>query len=608
MRATEADRRTGGTSGIVVVSGLGGVGKTQLVAQWVARALEQSYPGGHLYVDLEVGRRDGAVDVSGVVAGFLRSLGVHPEFIPSSLGERTALFRSVTAGRDTLVVADNARQAAEVRPLIPSAGLLVATSRSSLPALSMDGAVRITLNPLDERAGVEFVHSWRVADADGAAAALVRLCGGLPLALRAVGEWLARRSHLGLNDAVRALGASGLPHLEDGTTSVNTVLGMAYMSLPDHTRRLYQLFGWLPGTTVTGSLVAAAGVPDADDAMGDLLTAHLAVIVESSDRPRRLQLHDVVRAHAREVVRELPDAERAAALRAVADFYTAAVAHADTLVLGPGRFRLQAPPARALEELFLEEELFTDSADALEWLDAERGNLLALLRVASEERWYQTVWQLCESLWALYHSRKHHLDSIEAHRLGIEAAQWAGRGDVEVRMRNQLARAYHGLGAYDEARQELAAAEELLDTVADARLSGVIWETQGLVALATECPADARELFTQALQANSAANDRHGVVVQTYNIGQALLAEERWQQALDVLGEARATAVDSDPSGAFARPREILVPRCWLPVSTRLRLSYGCVALCSKLARRGPGVCRSRLSTLWFWARPSICG
>ena len=53
---------------------------------------ERSYPGGHLYVDLEVGRRDGAVDVSGVLAGFLRSLGVHPEFIPADLGERTALF------------------------------------------------------------------------------------------------------------------------------------------------------------------------------------------------------------------------------------------------------------------------------------------------------------------------------------------------------------------------------------------------------------------------------------------------------------------------------------------------------------------------------------
>ncbi|WP_343245710.1 tetratricopeptide repeat protein [Streptomyces sp. SID4985] len=554
LKATESDRRAGRTtSRIVVVSGLGGMGKTQLVAQWAAGELEQSYPGGHLYADLEEGRRDGAVDVSGVVAGFLRSLGVHPEFIPAGLGERTALFRSITAGRDTLVVVDNARQAAEVRPLVPGAGLLVATSRNALSALSMDGAVHIVLGPLDERAGVEFVQSWRVTDPDGAAAVLVRLCGGLPLALRAVGEWLARRPHLGLNDAVRALGTDGLPRLEDGTTSVNAVLDMAYQSLPDPTRRLYRLFGWLPGTTVTSSVVTAAGVPDADAAMGDLLTANLAVLVESADRPRRLRLHDMVRAHAREVVREIPDAERDAALRAVADFCTAVVAHADIRVLGPGRFRLQAPPTRTLEELCPHEELFTNGAEALEWLDAERGNLLALLRIAFEAQWYDTVWQLCESLWALYHSRKHHADSIEAHRMGIEAAQWAGRADVEMRMRNQLARAYYELGRYDEATRELDAAGELLDSAADARLSGMIWETQALVALAAKRPDDARTLFTRALEANEATGDRHGVIVQTYNVAQALLAGEHWQEAFETASEAAAMAVESGDDAMLPR-------------------------------------------------------
>ncbi|MFF0711338.1 hypothetical protein ACWEVM_07415 [Streptomyces bauhiniae] len=550
LRAAERDR---GAGRIIVVSGLGGMGKTQLVAHWAARVLEQSFPGGHLYADLEEVRRDGAVDVGGVVAGFLRSLGVHPEFIPAALGERTALFRSVTASRDTLVVIDNARQAAEVRPLVPATGLLVVTSRTRLPALSMDGAVQIALDPLGPGAGTELVHSWRVADPDGSAAALVRLCGGLPLALRAVGEWLARRPHLGLNDAVRALDADGLPRLEDGTTSVNTVLDMAYMSLPAPTRRLYRLFGWLPGTTVTGGLVTAAGVPDADEAMGDLLTANVAILVESADRPRRLRLHDVVRAHAREVVRELGEAERDAVLRAVTDFYVAAVAHADIRVLGAGRFRLQPPPARPLDELCAHETLFTNGAEALEWLDAERGNLLALLRVATEERWYDAVWQLCESLWPLYHSRKHHADSVDAHRMGIEAAQWTGRTDVEIRMRNQLARAYYGLGSYDEATQELDAAGELLGSVTDTRLSGMIWETQGLVALAARRPEDAHALFARALEANAARNDGHGVIVQTYNVAQALLAGGRTQEALDAAGRAAALAVESGDEAMLPR-------------------------------------------------------
>lgn len=554
LQSIAAALRMSHAPGIVVLSGLGGVGKTQLVAQWAARVLEPSYPGGHLYADLEEGRRDGATDVSGVLAVFLRSLGVHPDFVPAQLGERTALFRSVTAGRNTLVVVDNARQAAEVRPLVPATGLLVATSRAGLPGLAMDGAVAIALEPLDERAGVELVHSWHgVTDPDGAAEALVRLCSGLPLALRAVGEWLARRPHLGLNDAVRALGVEGLPRSEDGTTSLDTVLDMAYEGLSDRARQLYRLFGCLPGTTATADLAAAAGVQAVEEAAGELLTAHLAVVVGSQDGPRRFRPHDVVRAHTRQVASALPEADRRAVLRAVADFYTAAVAHADVLVLGAGRFRLQEPPTRSVAELSTGERMFTDGADALEWLDAERGNLLTLLRAAADERWDGTVWRLCESLWALYDGRRHHLDSVEAHSLGIEAARRCGRADVEVRMYNQLARAHYGLGSFEEAGNVLASAEPLLDKVADARLKGMIRETQGLVALASGAPEDAYALFAQALDANSATRDTHGMVVQSYNIAQALLAAGRAQDALDVLTEARVTAVDSGDDGMLPR-------------------------------------------------------
>ncbi|MFG2785138.1 hypothetical protein ACGFY7_45930 [Streptomyces prunicolor] len=554
LQSVAAALRTSRAPGIVVLSGLGGVGKTQLVAQWAARVLEPSYPGGHLYADLEEGRRDGASDVGGVLAGFLRSLGVHPDFVPGELGERTALFRSVTAGRNTLVVVDNARQAAEVRPLVPATGLLVVTSRTGLPGLVMDGAVAIALEPLDERAGVELVRSWHdVTDSGGAAEALVRLCGGLPLALRAVGEWLVRRPHLGLKDAVRALGVDGLPRSEDGTTSLDTVLEMAYEGLSDQARQLYRLFGCLPGTTATADLAAAAGVPAVEEAAGELLTAHLAVVVGAQDGPRRFRPHDVVRAHTRRVASVLPEADRRAVLRAVADFYVAAVAHADVLVLGAGRFRLQELPVRSVEELSTGERMFTDRAEALDWLDAERGNLLALLRAAADERWDETVWRLCESLWALYDGRKHHLDSVEAHGLGIEAARRCGRADVEVRMRNQLARAHYGLGSFEEARNALAAAEPLLDKIADARLRGMIRETQGLVALASGAPEDAYALFAQALEANSARQDTHGVVVQSYNIAQSLLAAGRAQDALDVLSEARVTAVDTGDDGMLPR-------------------------------------------------------
>ncbi|MFM9445532.1 NB-ARC domain-containing protein [Streptomyces acidiscabies] len=553
-RTAELDRldsvaralRTARTPGVVVLTGLGGVGKTALVARWAAGAPD--YPGGHLYVNLAGRRQDGAVDVGDVLARFLRGLGVHPDFVPAEVGERAALFRSITARQDTLVVVDNVWQAAEIRPLVPASGLLVATSRTRLSGLARDGAVLIDLDPLDETAGVELVHRWRDTDADGAAAELVRFCGGLPLALGVVGDWLDEHSHLGLSDAVAELCAG-----EGGIEAVATVLDMMYGSLPESARLLYRLFGLLPGTTATGSLATAAGVPEARRAVARLISARSAEVVESLDRPVRFQLHDVARPHARKVAQELPEAERTAVLRDVAAYYVEAAAHADVHVLGAGRFRLQSPPRRSLAELSGGEVLFTDKAEAIEWLDAERGNLLALLRTAAEQRWDDTVWQLCESLWALYHSRKHHLESIEAHTLGIEAARRCGRADAEIRMRNQLARAHYELGAYDEAHQVLDAAGELLDRVTDARLSGVLWETRGLVFLAEGAYEDAHALFLKALEANASRNDTHGIVVQSYNVGQALLAAGRAQEALGVLDEARATAVDENNTGMLLR-------------------------------------------------------
>ncbi|MHC5903900.1 NB-ARC domain-containing protein [Streptomyces sp. S6] len=541
--------RAAGVPGVVALSGLGGVGKTALVARWAARALDR-YPGGHLYVNLAVRRRDGAVDLSDVLAGFLRALGMHPDYIPDQPDERAALFRSLTARRDTLVVVDNVWQAPEIRALVPASGLLVATSRTRLSGLARDGAVHIDIPPLEVAAGVELVHQWRESDldSDDAAAELVRLCGGLPLALGSVGDWLSAHSHLDMSDAVAELAAD-----EDGIEALTMVLDMAYRALPEPARRLYQLLGLLPGTTATTALAAAAGVPAVDEAVGRLLSAHVAEVAELPDRPPHFKLHDVARPHASKVAQELPDADRTALLRAVADFYVDVCMHAASHVLGADRFRLQPPPARSLAELSGRKPLFTDRAEATEWLDAERGNLLALLRVAAERRWDDTVWRLCESLWALYHSRKHHLDSIEAHTLGIEAARRCGRPDAEIRMCNQLARAHYGLDAYPEAHQVLDSAGQLLDQVTDARLSGVLWETRGLVLLAEGAHDDAHALFLRALEANASREDRHGVIVQSYNVGQALLAGGRAREALDVLDEARARAVTDGNAGMLLR-------------------------------------------------------
>ncbi|MFF7231304.1 hypothetical protein [Streptomyces sioyaensis] len=523
----------------IVITGLGGVGKTELVSQWVWRELAERFPDGQLYADLAEVRRDGGIDVGGVIGTLLRALGVHESLIPAGTADRSALFRSATAGRRLLVVLDNAQHAAEVRPMLPGHGLAVVLSRKRLASLEVDGAVPLTVGPLDTDAGVQLVRRWQQSAAEpdpasgadpGAAARLVAACGGLPLALRAAGEWLIERPHMSLEAVVDALAEEQLrPGAAD--RSVAAVFDAVTATFCAHTLALYRFLGAFPGTTFTADVAGAAGVPRFEDGLRDLRTAHMAV---GAGAPGRFRLHDVVAAHAR--TRTGPEEDVRETRRRVTDFYLLAAARADRLVLGQ-RFRLQeAPPALPDGS----HGLFRTGAEALDWLDAERANLLAVLRTAAEEGWHDAVWRLCESLWALYHGRKHYADWIESHRLGIEAARWEGRIDAEVRMRNQLARAHYSLGEYDLADAELSRADELLGAVADPRLPGIIRETQGLLCLARKRPDEAIALFTRALHANE--GDPHGIVVQSYNLGQAVLAAGRPQEALDLLDGAMARA------------------------------------------------------------------
>ena len=128
----------GGAVVISAVAGMAGVGKTALAVHW-ARKVAGRFPDGQLYVNLRGYDAEGATVTAEEVTGwFLIALGVPAGQIPADAQARSGLYRSVLAGRRVLIVLDNARDAAQVRPLLPgSAGcLVVVTSRSALAGLA----------------------------------------------------------------------------------------------------------------------------------------------------------------------------------------------------------------------------------------------------------------------------------------------------------------------------------------------------------------------------------------------------------------------------------------------------------------------------------------
>src|SRR5262249_10437113 len=201
------------------------------------------FPDGQLYVNLRGFDPSGSVlDPAEAVRRFLDALGVPPERIPVDLDAQAALYRSQLAGKRMLVVLDNARDTAQVRPLLPGAPtcLVVVTSRNQLTSLiAADGAYPITLGPLtDEEAQqllAQRLGADRVAAEPVAVKEVIARCAHLPLALALVAARAAVRPQGGLPVLAEELRDSEhrwqMLTGDDSTTDVWAVLSWSYQAL-----------------------------------------------------------------------------------------------------------------------------------------------------------------------------------------------------------------------------------------------------------------------------------------------------------------------------------------------------------------------------------------
>lgn len=185
--------RAGGHA-VGLVTGMGGAGKTSVVVS-VAQAVAADFRDGQLWACLR-GSTEEPAGADEVLAGFLTALGVPADRIPDGLSERAALYRSVLAGRSVLVVLDDARDAAQLTPLLPgAAGCAVLISARSRPAIGVTAAVRLDcLRPAESaRLVCAILGADRAGTEPEAVAALTAACGELPLAVRVLATRLARR-------------------------------------------------------------------------------------------------------------------------------------------------------------------------------------------------------------------------------------------------------------------------------------------------------------------------------------------------------------------------------------------------------------------------------
>ncbi|MEU6097522.1 BTAD domain-containing putative transcriptional regulator [Streptomyces sp. NPDC047079] len=218
---------------VAVLSGMAGVGKSAL-ALYVAHGLRKRFTDGQLYVNLH-GATPGMTPLTPeqALTALLRDLGAEPRHIPGHPDAAAALLRSLLAPTRTLMVLDDAANAAQVRPLLPGGPgcAVIVTSRSPLTAL--DGAHRVPLAPLSDEDSAALLRVVSGRDGLDATHPLVELAGRLPLALRVVAARLAARRALAPDVLAGQLAATEgrLHHLEYDDLSVRRSLAVAHDAL-----------------------------------------------------------------------------------------------------------------------------------------------------------------------------------------------------------------------------------------------------------------------------------------------------------------------------------------------------------------------------------------
>ncbi|GAA3801914.1 BTAD domain-containing putative transcriptional regulator [Streptomyces phyllanthi] len=461
---------------IGVVTGVGGIGKTLLALYWAHRHADE-FPEGQLFVNLRGFDATAApLTASAALHGFLDALGVPPEEVPADLDARTGLYRSLIAGRRMLVLLDNARDADQVRPLLPgsSSCLALVTSRSDLVSLlASHRSHPVGLEVLPDGAAREVLTRTlgpdRPTAEPDAVEALVRRCAGLPLALGIVAARAAARPGLPLYALAAELedAADRLDALSTGdlTTDVRAVFETSLRALDDRTAQIFTLLGLAPMPDM--SLLAAAGLGGVGPSRTRGLLRRLEEVhLLHQHAPGRYRMHDLVRLYAVECAQRQPAGTRSAALRRLVDSYLH-TAHAADRLLHPHRdpVALDPPAAGAMA-------LPPAVDEAMSWFDKEGPCLLAVQARALENGLHRQAWQLAWTLDAFQRQRGYVRDGIAVWTTALTAAETMQ--DPKARAtahwllgRTRTERGEHIL-AVEHLRQALALFEQIGDPAGQA--------------------------------------------------------------------------------------------------------------------------------------------
>ena len=364
---------------------------------------------------------------------------------------------------------------------------------------------------------------------------MVRLCGGMPLAVCVSGARLAAHPRWAVSRIARELAVerdrlSALSLADD--LSVRAAFDASYRALPPDTARAYRMVAMIPGPDFSAGLAAA--VLDDEEHAQQLLDALADTSLLTEGPEDRYHMHDLARLHAREQAGGgSSGGERYAAIARGVAWYLRETVAADLVVL-PGRWRLGPVYEQARGAV----SAHASPAEALDWLESRLPCLLAAVQAAHDAGLHGQAWQLCEALWGVLLFRKHYAAWLTSHEVGLRSAGTCADDSAEAQMHIQLGAAYRSLGQLDTAARHFSQALELFQGAGHQLGEASALSQLGVVQLRLAQYHDAISHFEQARKIHLSIGRPRGIALMNLNIGQALAASGHQAEAIGHLRTA----------------------------------------------------------------------
>ena len=529
---------------VVAIDGMPGVGKTR----FAVHAAHQLIRGGRfeqiqLWADLRgFDSSQEPADPAVVLETFLRQLGMPGAEIPIDPTERAIAYRDRLAGRDALVLLDNAASEEQVLPLLPGdpGCLVLVTSRHNLSGL--DGVVRFPLDVFtpDEAVGLlgRIAGHDRI-DADLAGARRVaELCGRLPIMVALAARRLRTRTAWTVRDL-----SERLTTLD--TEGARSRLELSYRSTSPRRQRLFRLLSRHPGDDFTaGSAAALAGLSTAEAEV--LLEALLDEHLLQQEVAGRYRFHDLLRRLGHDMTESADTPrQRHAALADCVGWYLHTADAAWQALEEQRRRRFDLVPYNGSAPV----PAFATYAHALAWCEDERANLVAVVRAAADAGLTDAAWQLPAVLMRYFYLRSRWTDWLDTHRIALAVVRAAGNRPAEAKILNGLGVAYGDLHEFAAAIDCCRAAADLYGELGDTYGQAWCLNNLGVTSVGLERADEAVGHFVAALDLFRQCADPQGEAICLNNLGDGYRRLGEPDRAIDLLRQALALQQSTDQAG-----------------------------------------------------------